>query len=422
MIAWFYNLVFILAAVFYAPFLFLRGKWHSALVSRLGPVPEDVVQFCSEGPVVWVHAVSVGEVQAVSRFIRLLPARIPGVKIVLTTVTRTGNQLALSRMGTGCKILYAPLDLSWVVRHYIRRLRPRLYVTAETEIWPNLFMGLARQRVPVVVFNGRVSRKSFARYRVVAGLIRNILEQVTLFCVQTDTDAERLRLLGAPADRVQVLGNVKFDEASDEEGYSRDCAGYDAQDDIWVAGSTHPGEENIVLSCFTALRKKFPRLKLILAPRHIERALEVCSLVEAFGWRPVLWSRETNRRSLEAEEVLVVDTIGHLRKLYALATVVFVGKSLVGGGGQNIIEPAAYGKPVVVGPAMDNFERVVEVFQRSQALVQVCGPEELEEALRLLLDNPDRRAAFGRRAREVVLSQRGATEKSLALISPLILK
>ncbi len=422
MIAWFYNLVFILAAVFYVPSLLLKGKWHRALVSRLGPVPEDVARFCSAGPVVWVHAVSVGEVQAVSHFIRLLPARVPGVKIVLTTVTQTGYHLAFSRLGSDCRVLYAPLDLSWVVRHYIRRIRPSLYVTAETEIWPNLFMRLAGQHVPVVVFNGRVSRKSFTRYRAVAVLTRGILKHVTLFCVQTEADAGRIRLLGAPADRVHVLGNVKFDEASDEDGYSREGAGYDARDDVWVAGSTHPGEEEIVLTCFTALKKTFPHLRLILAPRHIERTSEVCALVEARGCRPVLFSRRKDRRLIEADEVLVVDTIGHLRRLYALATVVFIGKSLVGRGGQNIIEPAAYGKPVLVGPAMDNFERVVEIFKGSQALVQVRGPEELEEAMRVLLGAPDRRMALGQRAREVVFAQRGATEKSLALISPLILK
>ena len=186
-----------------------------------------------------------------------------------------------------------------------------------------------------------------------------------------------------------------------------------------MAGSTHPGEEKIALASFTALRKNFPRLKLILAPRHVERTAEVCSLVRAYGFRPLLWSRQTESRVKDAQEVLVVDTIGHLRKLYALATVVFVGKSLVGRGGQNIIEPAAYGKPVIVGPAMDNFQRVVEIFQGSQALVQVHGPKELEQALRILLSDPDRRTALGRRAREVVLSQQGATEKSLALISSL---
>ena len=417
--AWLYNLVFILAAAFYIPYLFLKGKWRRALVTRLGPVPDDVARFCAGGPVVWVHAVSVGEVQAVSRFIRLLPTHMTGVRIVLTTVTSTGYQLAVSRLGTDCKVLYAPLDLSWVVSHYIRRIRPRMYITAETEIWPNLFMRLAREGVPVVVFNGRISRKSFLRYRAVGVLTRNILKKVTLFCVQTRTDADRVIKLGASAGRVQVLGNVKFDEASDQEGCSRALAGYGEKDDIWVAGSTHPGEEKIALASFTALRKNFPRLKLILAPRHVERTAEVCSLVRAYGFRPLLWSRQTESRVKDAQEVLVVDTIGHLRKLYALATVVFVGKSLVGRGGQNIIEPAAYGKPVIVGPAMDNFQRVVEIFQGSQALVQVHGPKELEQALRILLSDPDRRTALGRRAREVVLSQQGATEKSLALISSL---
>jgi len=421
MIAWFYNLVFILAAVFYAPYLCVKGKWHKGLVSRLGPVPEEVARFCSSGPVVWIHAVSVGEVQAVSRFMRLLPSYVPGVKIVLTTVTPTGYQLAASRLGPDCRLLYAPLDLSWVVRHYVRRIRPRLYVTAETEIWPNLFMELAGQNIPVAIFNGRISNQSFRRYRAVVVLTRQILRHVTLSCVQTREDADRMCRLGAPADRVHVLGNVKFDEASLEEGYARDRVGYDGQDDIWVARSTHPGEEDIILRCFTALRKKFPHLKLILAPRHVARASEICSLVEAYGWRPTLWSRQREGR-LEKEAVLVVDTIGHLRKLYALATVVFVGKSLVGKGGQNIIEPAAYGKPVIVGPAMDNFERVVEVFKNAQAIVQIHGPEELEEALRSLLEDSDRRTALGLRARAVVLAQQGATEQSLALISPLLAK
>ncbi len=416
---WIINFLFFLVAVFYVPLLFFKGRWRSAVLSRLRPVPEDIKKFCSENKIIWIHAVSVGEVQAVIRFVGLLKVRFPGYKVVLTTVTGTGYQLALSKVGAESPVLYAPLDFSWVVQNYIQAFQPRVYITTETEIWPNLFLALTRRQVPVILFNGRISARSFSRYRRVKFFLRLILKKVSLCCMQTEKDALRIRALGVPRERIHVLGSVKFDDASAKQGYDRAEYGYAEDDFILVAGSTHPGEEGVLLSTFQRLQKEFPRLHLILAPRHIERTSEVMALIENSGYVAVPWTR-IKTVPMQPQVVVAVDTIGHLQKLYSLATIVFVGKSLLGKGGQNIIEPAVFGKPILVGPYTENFQRIVEIFKDQKAVIQVDHPRSLEQNMRALLSDKALRNELGRNAKNVIRNHQGATENSLNLISPFL--
>jgi 3-deoxy-D-manno-octulosonic-acid transferase len=413
-----YDFLFLIFAVVSVPLLALKGKLRRELFQRTGAVPAEVRERCAGARSVWVHAVSVGEVQAVLGLIDRLRAQLPRRPVVLTTVTPTGYRLARSRLSGKADVLYAPLDFSGVVRRYIRGLNPGLYITAETEIWPNLWSALAARRVPIAVFNGRISGKSFRRYRLVGFFLRRLFQGVGCFCMQSGDDARRVEALGADPARVRVTGNVKFDGAVDLSGYERAAFGYGPDDLLLVAGSTHPGEEEILLRLYARLRPEFPRLRLLLAPRHVERYAAVAALVQRHGLQPVAFSQKGPEPS-GAETVVVVDTIGHLQKLYALGTVIFVGKSLTGRGGQNIIEPAACGKPVVTGPHMQNFQGVMAVFLRRQAVLQVSTPAALGQALRRLLADKTAREDLGGKARATVLSQQGATTAAFEIISPL---
>ena len=413
-----YDIVFFVFAVLMIPVLMLKGKFHPGFWARCGFLSARALPDCPSGRI-WIHAVSVGEVLAAQGVIRGLRERWPGHPLVITTVTPTGYALARARMAAGDTVLFAPLDLSWVVRRYIRLIRPAAYIAAETEIWPNLFAALKGQGVPVLVVNGRVSAKSFSRYRRVRRLLGPALAAVQCFCVQTETDAERVRALGVPAERVRVLGNMKFDDLGTTRPYARSQLGLAEGDLVWVAGSTHPGEEQIVLEIYGRLLSDFSGLRLILAPRHIERADEVEDLIRQAGRTAVRFSRREGQ-TLSGQQVLLVDTIGQLRALYAVADLVFVGKSLTGRGGQNVIEPAACGKPILTGPHMQNFQQIMQIFQSGGAICCVRDRADLEIQARRLLADPQHRDALGRRARQIVLSNQGAVEKTLDCLTPIL--
>jgi 3-deoxy-D-manno-octulosonic-acid transferase len=315
-----------------------------------------------------------------------------------------------------------------------------VYLCAETEIWPNLFSAFAHHRVPVAIVNGRISDHSFARYRGLRIFLRRPLSVVRLFCMQSVEDARRMIVLGAPADRVRVAGNMKFDGLKNlTVGKCPLPEGWVGR--AWVAGSTHPGEERIVLEIYGELRKKFSHLQLIIAPRHIERAGEVAKDVSQAGFQPVLFSQIDRRPFVDENpggypapekklslngsgefrlgdrDVLVVDTIGQLSALYQAAGIVFVGKSLMGKGGQNILEPAAFGKPMIVGPHMQNFRQIMEQFLAAEAVTQVRDAAELKAAMHHHLAHPQESQAMGKRARTLIGQNQGATERTLHFIS-----
>ncbi len=410
-----YEILLAFYAIVFLPVLVFKGKWHQGFSERFGFIPSQVCAVLRQGDNVWVHAVSVGEVVAISELIRQLKERLPEHQIVVSTSTRTGHELAVKRFKDQAVVLWAPLDFSGSVKSFVEAINPKVYIVAETELWPNLFTALSKKGVPIVVVNGRISDKSYGSYKMIRWFMRRFLPLVDVFCMQSDEDAERIIHLGAPKDKVHNVGNVKFDDLPAPGDLSREDLGFPNNADVWIAGSTHPGEEDIVLNVFGKIRALYPRLRLVLAPRHIERAAEVVKLVEARQLNAQRFSQKGLSPKV-SDAIIVVDTIGQLRSLYSLASVVFVGKSFTVPGGHNIIEPAFFAKPVLIGPFMQNFRDITAVFKRDNAIVQMEDPAELEAALRSLLDSPDKRRELGHRARQVINKHTGATKRSVEFI------
>ncbi len=412
----FFDIVFFIYAVLYFPILVLRGKWHDGFGVRLGHIPEDVRERLALSKNIWVHAVSVGEVVAVEGIIKGLKIAYPSCRIVLTVTTRSGHELALKKYQNMAEVLWSPLDLSGVVRAFVKAIKPVFYVAAETELWPNLFAELAKGNTPVFVLNGRISDAAYPKYRLVRKFFHSLLHQVSFFCMQSPLDVERIIGLGAPQERVVCSGNVKFDNVFDAKEVAPSFFGLKDEEMIFVAGSTHPGEEELMLGAYKTLRQQFSLLRLVLAPRHPERSREVADSVKTFGYVPVFFS--ARREGLLADnEVLVIDVIGQMMPLYSVATGVFVGKSLTRKGGHNIIEPAIFGKPIMIGPYMDNFKDIAALFLKNDAVVQVADAGALTLTLRELLADPVKRAAVGGRARAVVEQNRGATQRMINVIT-----
>jgi 3-deoxy-D-manno-octulosonic-acid transferase len=416
------SLAFVLALPWYLWKDRATGRYRASFRERLGRVPEGLAG--SARPAVWVHAVSVGEVLAARPLVRGLRQRLHGHRIVLSTTTVTGQALARRTVSEADAVFYAPFDWVRSVRPVLAAVRPALLVLVETELWPNLIRQARRAGARVAVANGRISPRSFRRYRLVRGLLRHVLGEVDLFLMQADAHAERIRALGAPAPRVRVTGNLKYDAlpAPDPRGPGP-LAGLlpNGKDGgaLWVAGSTVPGEEEHVLSALREVRARMPEVRLVLAPRHPERFAEMPALVRKAGF---LATRRTSLgdRPWSEGEVLVLDTMGELARVYAAATVVFVGGSLEPAGGHNVLEPAVAGKAVVVGPHMENFQEIADEFRGAGALVQVASPGELGAAIAELLADPDKRRAIGERARALVARNQGALAVTLDALAELL--
>ena len=395
-----------------------HGKYREGLGERLGKVPRRLQG--QAGPAIWVHAVSVGEVLAVSELVAELRRRFPRHRVVISTTTATGQKLAKKHFGED-GVFYFPLDFAFAIRPYLAMLRPKLIVLAETEFWPNFLRRAHESGARVAVVNARISDRSWPGYRRLRRILAGVLRNVDLFLTQTEEDARRLRDIGAPADRIQVSGNLKFDVAvpappaivaSLRSAFQQAGAG-----PAIVCGSTVEDEEGLLLRAFENVLASHPRAVMILAPRHPERFGEVAQLLEQLGirfWRRSLWSGDPI-----AGGVFLVDTIGELASLYALGEVAFVGGSLVPRGGHNIIEPAQHGVPIIVGNHTENFRDIVGLFQRQDA-VRVVGPAEFPLVLMDLLSNEAERVALGRRGAETLRSQMGATERTAKALEKLM--
>ena len=400
-----------------------HGKYVGTIRERWGHLPDGVDP---EGrPSIWIHAVSVGEVQAARTLIPGLRDRYPGHRLWLSTTTRTGRAVA-DGIEAVDGLFYFPLDLPPAVDRVLDRVRPVLFVAVDTELWPNLLRRCARRGVRTMLVNGRISDRSYPRYRLVRRWFRRVLADVDRCCAQSDESARRLVDLGAPADRVVTTGNLKFDvlpaprpaTAPRHDDLPRSL-GLAPDRPVLMAASTHPGEEGPVLDAFRRLRAREPGLVLVLAPRHPERGAEVAALAAGRGLTAVRRSRLPKGGPGRAD-VVVLDTVGELAALFPAATVVFVGGSLVPAGGHNVIEPAAGGRPVVFGPHMENFAEIAELFLARGAARRVSGAEELEPALAELLADPRQRAELGAAARSLVEANRGAAARSLAEIAAVL--
>ncbi len=397
-----------------------HGKYREGLGERLGKVPSRLQG--RPGPAIWVHAVSVGEVLAVGELVGELRRRFPRYRVVVSTTTATGQKLAKKRFGEE-SVFYFPLDFGFAIRPYLTTLRPQLIVIAETEFWPNFLRLACRSGARVAVVNARISDRSWPGYRRVRriGILASVLHNIDLFLAQTEEDARRLLDIGAPAERIEVSGNLKFDVAAPAPpaivASLRSTFQQAGVGPVIVCGSTVEEEEGPLLLAFQNVLASHPRAIMILAPRHPERFAEVAQLLEHMGiryWRRSLWGGDS-----VAGGVFLVDTVGELASLYELGDVAFVGGSLVPRGGHNIIEPAQHGVPVIVGNHTENFRDIVGLFQ-SQDAIRVVGPAEFPLVLLDLLSNEAERAALGRRGAETLRSQMGATERTVKALERLL--
>ena len=372
-----------------------------------------------EGRTIWVHAVSVGEVRSAAPLIEALVTRYPAHRLIVTTMTPTGSDQVRELFGERVSHCYVPYDFPDAVRRFFDRVHPEIAVIAETEFWPNIFAACARRRIPLLLVNGRVSLASLHGYLRVPKITRRMLENTQLLCAQTRTDAQRLRNLGAPEGLVRVTGNLKFDVALPADLLDQGAqlrAAWGKERPVWIAASTHGGEEKQILDAFAALRATLPDLLLVLVPRHPERFGYVARLCRRRGYRVALRSR-TRGALPQATDILVGDTMGELQRLYAAADVAFVGGSLVPRGGQNLLEACAVRVPAVFGPYMFHFEEISAMALERGAARQVRDSAELAAAVAMYFEQPELRRAAGRAAHTLVTDNRGALERTLDYMS-----
>jgi len=423
-----YNILFIIFFALSSPYYFWRmrrrGNWLPGFGQRFAKYDASLKQALTNRHVIWLHAVSVGEVNLCTQLIRALEPRVPNLKIVVSTTTTTGMAELRRRLPTHVSKIYYPIDRRKFVSRALATINPKAIVLVEAEIWPNFLWRAKRLAIPVFLANARLSDRSFPRYKRFAFLFRPLFASLAGVGCQNEADAERLRAVGCRPEAVQVVGNLKFDAAKLDEQRSLDVPamlrqlGVPADAQILVAGSTHDGEEIILADMVKRLRVKFPKLFLVLVPRHFERCREIGQKLAArdvkFFWRSE-FSKNTDEPAGELE-CLLVNTTGELRFFYEHATVVFVGKSLTAIGGQNPIEPGALGKAMVFGPNMQNFADATRSFIAQNGAVQVADAAELESTVAELLADEARRAELGRNALKVVAENHGALERTVDMI------
>lgn len=424
-----YSVIFTLGILFYLPSLLWRslrrgkemGDWRERL-GCLSPV--------RGGPVIWVHCVSVGETRAAQPLIRALRQRYPDHAIVISTITPTGQRLARALFQKeAAAVFYFPFDWAFSVRRALRTIAPRLVIIMETELWPRFLRECRRRGIPTALVNGRLSGRSFKRYMRARFLFRRVANDLALAIMQTESDAARIRAIGLPRARVRVSGNLKFDLESHGDAsplaQELDSRFALSATDLIIAASTHDPEERIALEAFKMVRQQMRRLRLILAPRHPERGGEIAALLEGSGFS---WTRRTLPPADKDRDVdcILLDTIGELQALYPFATIVFVGGSIAPIGGHNILEPAAVGRCIVIGPHTFNFQAIVRAFVAEGAILQLPIVADAQMSVELartfiaLLTDDLRRQQIGARAQALFARNRGATERTIDALEPLL--
>lgn len=423
-----YNVLFVIGFLLMLPRFLVRmarrGGYMRDFQQRFGRYGAAVEARLREGSRIWVHAVSVGEVYVALKLMAHWRARRPGLRFVLSTTTSTGHGIAERLLDPADVLIYFPLDLPWITRRVLDIIDPLAIVLVELELWPNLVRQAHARSVPVILMNGRVSDHSFGGYRKLRAFTSRLLPMIDVLCVQTRLDGERLAMLGADPARIRVLGTAKYDVATFDPAGEADARAvlrraHIAEDNlILLGGSTWAGEEHALLDAYKGLKTRYRNLVLVLAPRHAERTPQVLKEIQDHAMKVV---RRTELKDPEATararpQVFLLDTTGELKSFYACADVIFIGKSLTQHGGQNIIEPALYGRPIVVGRNMENFRAVVEDMTEADALVQVGDLQSLRRSLDDLFSNPQRRREIGERAARVVREKVGTIDRTLDLL------
>jgi 3-deoxy-D-manno-octulosonic-acid transferase len=429
LLSWLLNGVYLATLIMLAPLIAWQalrtGKYRDGYREKLlGLVPRRD----GDATCVWIHAVSVGEVNLLATILNEMRAAHPDWQFVISTTSRAGHELARKKYAD-LTVFYCPLDFSWAVRTAVRRIRPTLLVLAELELWPNLIAAAKEHGARVAIINGRLSDTSFPGYRRIRPLVASVLRQIDLIAAQNDESAERFRALGAPPDRVHVTGSLKYDGAQTDRNNPRttalrQLAGLADDEIVFLAGSTQDPEEQIAIDIFRRLSPQHPRLRLILVPRHPEHFNAVAKLLDTSG---LPWQRRTSLAcqppalpGVLPHPILLIDTVGELAAWWGAAQIAFVGGSFGTRGGQNMIEPAAYGAAVSFGPNTRNFRDITAALLAADAAIEVRDATELESFVRRSLDDADFAADLGRRAQILVQCQLGATSRTAALLEELI--
>ncbi len=425
-----YNLILMCLTVVLSPLigiiLAVRRKYRCGFFEKCGMLPARVVEACEENPPIWVHAVSVGEVMAAVPLLKEMKKRLPGIPILLSTVTETGHQTAHRNAKVADHILFFPFDYPFIVNRVVEKISPRAFITLETEIWPNFLRALSKQSIPSIIVSGRISSSSYKSYTSFGFFFKKVLAHIHSFCMQTDTDAQRIIGIGAAPERVTVSGNIKFDqqvppitEKEKADIYKRLHISPDQK--ILIAGSTHRGEEEIVLDVFQSLKKKHPDLVLILAPRHPERFAEAEELLKQYGCNYIKKTALQAGTPETTRDIILLDTIGELSKIYSIGTVIVIGGSLVPGiGGHNVLEPAVFSKPVLFGANMSNFAEIAAILTGQGGAVQVTDKEEFITTALNLFDDPGRGRDIGATAFKAIEDNSGAVNRCMGVIEPLL--
>jgi len=426
-----FSVLFLLSTPYYFFRMWRRGSnqkdfpWKKNFTQRFGKYDSKLKQAITNRHRLWMHAVSVGEVNVSTQLIQAMETRLPNLKIIISTTTTTAMEGLQSKLPSHVSKIYYPIDRRVWVSRALGTIRPEAVVLVEAEIWPNFLWRANQMGIPIFLINARLSQKSYRGYKRFGFLFRPIFASFTGVGAQNEEDAAKLRALGCRPEAIQIVGNLKFDAAPLEEKRPLDVRamlqqlGVAADARVIVGGSTHAGEESILAEQFSQLRRKIPGLFLVLVPRHMERSREIGKQLEKCGIKFAYRKEITARTQYRPGEIecLIVNTTGELKYFYEPATVVFIGKSLTAKGGQNPIEPAALGKPTVFGPNMQNFADVVRCFLAKDAAVQVRNASELEGALVDLLFDATRREQLSRNALEVVRENQGAVYRTLDMIS-----
>jgi 3-deoxy-D-manno-octulosonic-acid transferase len=403
----------------------LSGRYKNGFGERLGFVPLTLTKRLSGSPRIWMHAVSLGEVKIAVPLIKALKKIMPGCSVIISTTTEHGRNLAMETFGEDTPVVYAPIDFIGSVRKALSRVRPDVFVLLETEIWPTWIAEARRMGIKTAVINGRISGRSISSYFKLRPLFREVLKKIDAFSMILEEDATRIRKMGADPSKIEINGNAKYDLLASStdpamETEMRELLNLDASHTVFVAGSTRPGEEAMVLDAYRQILAKFPNTILIIAPRHIERTPQIETMIEGQGFTYQLRNELGIAGRRRTEPVVIMNTFGELFKLYSVGTIVFCGGSLVPLGGQNPLEAAAWGKVVFYGPSMEDFLDARALLEEVGAGVPVSSPEMLAEKAIWFLSHPDALKTNGARAREVVIRNQKAAERHAKVIASLL--
>jgi 3-deoxy-D-manno-octulosonic-acid transferase len=422
-----YNIILLLAAIIIAPYyliiIIFRGKYRKSIIPKLGGGQEKIINSLKGNKRVWIHAVSVGEVTAATPIVAALKQTNPNVDVILSTSTETGQEMARNLVSGVSAFIYFPLDFPFIVRKVIRQVRPDIFVMVETELWPIFLETCKNEGVKTLMVNGRISSRSYGKYRLTGFFWKKIFNNLTAAGMISDVDSLRMKGIGMPAQKIKVGGNAKYDAlaAMASPQLRQDISrrlNVNKNEKFFVAGSTHPGEEEIIIETYKNIISLYSDFKLIIVPRHIERAPSIIELLQKNGFSDIITMTQIkNGKIRHNERIVLIDVIGELFKIYSLAAIVYCGGSLVNKGGQNILEAAAWGKMIFYGPHMDDFTEEKNLLESVGCGIMVKNAKDLQEKILQALKDPAATQEKGARGKEVVASNKGAAARYAAMIN-----